>query len=181
LLFAVVIVNVERLQEYRTILLIVSINIFSISIGAEWFYQAIEEYKFITIRSIFVKITSLIAIFLFVNDANDYILYAIITVLSSSVGYLYNFVHIRKIVSIFKRHNIYKFRKHLKPIFVLSAMSLSVSIYANLDVVMLGILTGDKEVGLYTAANKMIRVVLAVVASLGTVLLPRMSYYIEIK
>jgi O-antigen/teichoic acid export membrane protein len=44
---------------------------------------------------------------------------------------------------------------------------------------MLGFLTSDTEVGLYIAANNLIKAILALVTSLGTVLLPRMSYYIE--
>lgn len=177
--FAVMILNVEQLEGYRNLLMIASINIFATSIGVEWFYQSIEEYKYITIRNVFVKIVSLIAIFLFINDENDFALYAMITVLSTSIGYLYNLFHIKKHIRLFKRQNDYNFRKHLKPVLLLFAMSLSVSIYVNLDKVMLGFLTSDTEVGLYTAANKMIRVILALVTSLGTVLLPRMSYYIE--
>ena len=179
ILFVFMISNVEQLEGYRNLLMIASLNIFATSIGVEWFYQSVEEYKYITIRNIFVKIVSLIAIFLFINDENDFALYAMITVLSTSIGYLYNFIHIKKHIRIFKRQNNYNFRKHLKPILLLFAMSLSVSIYVNLDKVMLGFLTSDAEVGLYTAANKMINVILALVTSLGTVLLPRMSYYIE--
>lgn len=177
--FAVVILNIEQLYSYRNLLLIVSMNIFSTSIGVEWFYQSIEEYKYITIRSIFVKIISLIAIFLFINDKNDFVIYAFITVLSTSLGYLYNFIHIRKYIKIFRRHKDYNFKRHLKPLLLLFSMSLSVSLYVNLDKVMLGFLSDDTAVGLYTAANKMVKVILALITSLGVVLLPRMSYYIE--
>ena len=81
ILFTFVILNVNQLNSYRKILIIASFNILTTSIGMEWFYQAIEEYKYITIRSIFVKLISLVAIFLFVRDEKDIINYALITVL----------------------------------------------------------------------------------------------------
>ena len=58
-------------------------------------------------------------------------------------------------------------------------MNLAVSVYANLDSVMLGFLAGERQVGLYSAAIKLVRIVLMVLASLGTVLLPRSSYYLK--
>lgn len=179
LIFGIIVINISELLDYKKLLLIVSINIFSTSIGVEWFYQAIEEYKYITIRSILIKIISLWLIFSFVNDSSDYFVYAIIVVFSISGGYIYNFFHINKHIKLLEKHDKYYFKKHLKPILILFAMSVSVSIYINLDKVMLGLMSGSIAVGLYTAANKMINVILALVTSLGTVLLPRMSYYVE--
>lgn len=178
-LFLVMIISIEQLDSYRKILLIASLNIFATSIGIEWFYQAIEEYRYITVRSISVKLISIFSIFIFVKDENDLINYVIITVLSTALGYFYNFIHLRKYIDLFAKRTDLNFDKHLKPILLLFAMSLSVSIYVNLDNVMLGFLSGDASVGLYTAANKLVKVILTLVTSLGTVLLPRMSYYIE--
>lgn len=179
IIFYLILFNSDTLINYKDILLILSINIISTSLGMEWFYQAIEEYKYITLRNIFVKIISLILIFTLIRDKGDYNLYAFILVISVSLSYLYNFFYSRTYVNIFKKYSNYNFKRHLKPIFLLFAMSISVSIYTNLDKVMLGIFTNDESVGYYTSANKMIKVVVSLVTSLGTVLLPRMSYYIE--
>jgi O-antigen/teichoic acid export membrane protein len=179
ILFYIILFNSNTLANYKDVLLILSINIISTSIGMEWFYQAIEEYKYITIRNIFVKIFSLILIFLLIKDQNDYNIYAFILVISVSLSYLYNFFYSRTYINILKKYSNYNFKRHIKPILLLFAMSISISIYTNLDKVMLGILTNDEAVGYYTSANKMIKVIVSLVTSLGTVLLPRMSYYIE--
>lgn len=179
ILFYVILFNSNTLANYKDVLLILSINIISTSIGMEWFYQAIEEYKYITIRNIFVKIFSLILIFILIKDQNDYNIYAFILVISVSLSYLYNFFYSRTYINILKKYSNYNFKRHVKPILLLFAMSISISIYTNLDKVMLGILTNDEAVGYYTSANKMIKVIVSLVTSLGTVLLPRMSYYIE--
>ncbi|WP_413305717.1 flippase [Bacillus sp. 1P10SD] len=178
-LFSITILNVGSLSNYKTLLVIMSINIITTCLGIEWFYQAIEEYRLITIRSVLVKFLSLIFVFALIKDDSDYILYGIILVLSVSLGYLYNFIHLNKYIKLFKRNSEYNFKKHIRPILVLFAMSLSISIYVELDKVMLGIIVGDESVGFYTAASKIVKVVLALVTSLGVVLLPRMSYYIE--
>ena len=59
------------------------------------------------------------------------------------------------------------------------AMSCATTIYTNLDTVMLGFMTTDAEVGYYNAAVKIKVILVSVVTSLGTVLLPRASYYIQ--
>jgi len=179
ILFYIILFNSAILINYKDILLILSINIVSTSIGIEWFYQAVEEYKYITLRNIFVKVVSLILIFLLIRDESDYNLYAFILVISVSLSYIYNFIHSRNYINLFKRYSSYDFKRHIKPILLLFAMSVSVSIYTNLDKVMLGILSGDEAVGYYTSANKMIKSIIVLVTSLGTVLLPRISYYIK--
>jgi len=177
--FAILITNLSIFDGYRALLLVLSINIVSTFIGVEWFYQSIEKYKYITVRSAIVKLVAVISIFIFVRDEKDFIIYGIITALSVSLGNLYNFFYLRKHITILHRIGNYNFRRHVKPILWLFAMSLSVSIYINLDLVMLGFISGDTSVGYYTAANKIIKVVLALITSVGAVLLPRMSYYVE--
>ncbi|MFD1772526.1 flippase [Paenibacillus rhizophilus] len=170
---------VSQLNEYKSLMIIISINILSVNIGMEWFYQAIEEYRYITLRSLFVKLFSLILVFIFIKEQDDYLLYGIFYVLSLSLGYFYNFVRATKYIDLFKKYKKYNFKKHLKPIMILFFMNLSVSVYINLDKVMLGFISGDKSVGLYTAANKIVSIIVLLITSLGAVMLPRMSYYIE--
>ena len=58
-------------------------------------------------------------------------------------------------------------------------MSCAVTIYTNLDSVMLGFMKTDADVGYYGAAVKIKSILVSIVTSLGTVLLPRASYYIQ--
>ena len=73
----------------------------------------------------------------------------------------------------------YNFRQHIKPISVFFAMSIATTIYTNMDNVMLGFIKGTTENGYYDAAVKIKNILVSFVSSLGTVLLPRVSYYIE--
>lgn len=58
-------------------------------------------------------------------------------------------------------------------------MSVATTIYTNLDNVMLGFMKTNEDVGYYTAAVKIKNILVSVVTSASTVLLPRASYYIE--
>ena len=146
--------------------------------GVNWLYQALEQYDYITARSVIFKFISMILMFLLVHQQSDYRIYAAITVLAAVGSNVLNFIRLRRFVTL-KRFKNYEFRKHLRPIFILFAQNVTVSIYTNLDTVMLGFMKNDEAVGLYTAAVKVKGILLSIVASLGSVLLPRMSYYVK--
>jgi O-antigen/teichoic acid export membrane protein len=177
ILFAVLQLN-DKLYAQRELIVLMSTVIIFTTIGIEWLYQALEEYLYITVRTIIFQILSMILLFTFVRSKEDYLIYAGLNVFSSVGSNIINFIHARKYISL-KRFKKYDFKKHLKPIFTIFGMNLAVSIYVNLDSVMLGLISGNAAVGIYSAAIKINKVVLAVVTSLGTVLLPRSSYYFQ--
>lgn len=162
----------------KPLYLIEGINIVLNMFGVNWIYQALEEYDYITFRSILFKAISVVLMFLFVHQEQDYRVYALITVMASVGANILNFIRLRSIIS-FKKYDHYNFRQHLKPIFILFAQSVTVSIYTNLDTVMLGVMKNTDEVGLYMAAVKVKTILVSAVSSLSGVLLPRMSYYVK--
>lgn len=167
--------NVSGFKELKTLILIMSTWILFNNIGFEWFYQGIENQVYITIRFIIIRLIVLILMFLFVKNSKDYIIYGIILVLMNSGSNVLNLINIKKYLS-FKNITLKKLdlKKHIKPVLIIFAASLSVSIYLQLDVVMLGNVN-DKIVAYYTVPNKLIRLVLVVITALGTVLVPRIT------
>ena len=174
LLFFIFIMFQNDLKN-KGLLLVMSSTILFTTIGVEWLYNALEEYAYITIRSIAIQFISLILLFIFVRTSNDFLNYAVLLVLSSVGSGLLNFFHARKFLN-YKRYKNYELAKHLKPLAIMYAMNITGTIYLNLDSVMLGYISGDVAVGLYTTAMKINKIVLAVVLSMGTVLLPRLSF-----
>lgn len=168
---------IPKLQAEKTLLYINALNIILSFIGVNWFYQALEQYDYITIRSLIFKVLSIIFMFILVKNQDDYIIYGAITVFAAAGSNILNFIRLHKFIS-FERQNDYEFKKHFKPIFVLFAQNIAVSVYTNLDVAMLGFMKGDAQVGLYSVAVKLKVILLSLVTSLGNVLLPRMSFYI---
>ena len=150
------------------------LNVFAVT----WLYNALEQYAYITVVNMAVKLLSLILMFLLVKNPDDYVLYGGITVLASSASYVFNFVYATRFITL-KKSGCYDFGRHLKPIFRFFAMSAAISVYTNLDVVMLRFMKGNTEVGYYNAAIKVKTILVTMITSLGTVLLPRLSYYIK--
>lgn len=176
--FFIAIAFVPRLQDERTLYLIVSISILFNSIGMEWLYKALEKYTYITIRSVIFKCTAVLAMFTMVHTKDDYIIYGGLSILASSMSNIFNLCHAHKYIGM-KPVGGYNLKRHWKPVVVFFAMSCATTIYTNLDTVMLGFMTTHTDVGYYNAAVKIKVILVSLVISLGTVLLPRASYYVE--
>lgn len=171
---------VPQIHSHLSVFYVLSLTILFTSIGVEWFYRAIEDFRFITIRAVAFRILAAIALFLFVRTENDLLVYAFVIVGSTVGNNIINFIHLKKFIFLERIdwHSL-QIWKHLIPSCRIFVFNLVVSIYVNLNVVMLGFISGDSAVGYYTAGNKMAHVVLSVVASLGVVMLPRCSNLIE--
>lgn len=169
---------VPKLQEDRILYVVVSFTIILTSIGMEWLYKALEQYTYITIRSIIFKFIALIAMFLLIHKQEDYVIYGGISIFAASASNVFNFVNAHKYIDM-KPVGNYNFRKHFKFIGTFFAMACATTVYTNMDTVMLGFMKTDEDVGYYHAAVRIKQLLVSIVTSLGTVLLPRVSYYIE--
>ena len=160
---------------------IVALNIVSVGLDTVWLFQGMEEFGRITLRDTCIKLLAIASIFLFIKRTEDIYLYALIMSLSPVVSAvsLLPFLHryIDKIC-IKEVHPFYDF----KSIIGLFIPTIAISVYAMLDKTMLGIFTTTKvENGYYEQATKLSKTALTVVTSLGTVMIPRISYYFEKK
>src|SRR5690606_28250751 len=73
----------------------------------------------------------------------------------------------------------YNLKRHIKPILVMATMNIAISVYVNLDIVMLGFLATNYAVGIYSVSIKLAKLSLAVVNSVGSILMARITYYIQ--
>lgn len=167
---------VPQINANISLFYILSSTILFTSLGVNWFYQAIEDFKFITIRAVIIRALAAACLFLFVKDISDLLIYGAVTVGSTVGNNLINFIHLRKYIHLPTikglKLNIFK---HLKPALHIFVLNLIISIYVQLNTIMLGFMDGDYAVGIYTAGNKIPHIILSLVTSMGAVLLPRCS------
>lgn len=147
------------------------------ALNIDWFYQGLEEYKYIALRSVVFKVISLVLLFTMVKTREDYINYALINVIALSGNNIINILNINKFTH-FSFSGL-EFKKHIRPICILLSIQVAVNIYVNLDTTMTGVLAGEVSVGFYSNAVKLNKIIVSVVTSVGTILLPRLSYHIE--
>ena len=159
---------------YSSIYLIQSINIIAAMIDISWLYMGLEDFKKTVTRNLVVKIIGVICIFIFVKDYTDIYLYTFINAMMVLIGNLVMWIYIPKTVLI-SRISIQDIKLHLLPSIQLFLPQVAIQIYSVLDKTMLGKLSNVSQVGIYEQSQKIIRMTLGLVTSLGLVMLPRMS------
>lgn len=112
-IFGVVLIFSPSLHPYTGLLIIYSLTIIFSTLGMEWVYTIYEDYFYITVRSIVMQIVSVVLMFIFVQDIDDFYYYAAINVFASVGGNIFNFFHVRKYIKLKLKFNKNIF-KHLK-------------------------------------------------------------------
>ena len=166
----------KKIENYRTLIIIQSFSIIFTTLGADWLNTAMEDFKYITIRSLIFQIFYLILLFIFIHKPDDYLKYAIISVISSNGYNIVNMFYRKKFCDIRFTFDI-NLKQHYLPIIFLFVMLLSQTIFNNVDITMLGIMKGDFEVGIYSTAHKISNIIAQLVTSVLWVILPRMSMF----
>lgn len=176
---AILCLTVPQIQVNIPLFLILSLTIFFTAIGCEWFYQGIEDFKYITIRGLIIKTVSVVLLFIFVKSKTDLLYYGCYTVLGVLGGNIFNFFRLRKYIH---RENIIfselHIKRHVKPVLKVFSFSVVTSIYLQLNTVLLGFLKNALAVGYFAAATKVMQMLLMMSSCLGSVMMPRASHLI---
>ncbi|MEG2410870.1 MAG: flippase [Erysipelotrichaceae bacterium] len=166
-------------SQYRMIYIIQIINILANAIEISWFYQGIEDFKKITIRNIFVKIVFVICLFVFIHSPQDLYLYVFLIVLSALLGNFIMWIYLpRYIKPLRQTKNVQPLQPfiHLRGTLSLFIPQITVYVYSLLDRTMLGLMTTNKSnVAFYDNAQRLIRIIVALLQSLGYVMMSRIS------
>ena len=170
-----------RHNQYSTLFLILNLELLTNIFDINWFFQGMERFKSVTMRNGLVKIISIIPIFLFVRTSGDLIPYTLIYAISNLIGSFSLWPFLSKYVEKIQIRSL-KISRHLKPTFLLFLPQAAAQVYTVLDTTMLGALIADKaEVGYYEQAQKMIHILLAIIISLSTVMMPKIASCISKK
>lgn len=176
-LLVILFVAWPHLHGYGVLIAIQSATLIGTTIGVEWLYTLSEDFGYITARTLVVQVLSAVLLFTLVKSPSDYMLYAGITVFSAVGANVFNFVRSRRYARI---RLVWGFdaRRHLVPMLVLFGNALASSIYINIDVTLLGVMRGDYEVGLYSVAVKIYKLVKQLLNAIVMVSIPRLSLYV---
>ena len=175
--FALAIAFVPRLHGLAALMCMFLVSTLLLSFGVEWFFQAMEEYEYITIRSVAFKVLSFIAMLLLVRADGDYLVYGAITAFVTCGNNVLNLIRLGGMVDLRTSAPLH-IRRHIKPLASFAAQSIATSIYLFFDSILLGMLSADNvQVGFYQLAAKLKGVCWSVINAIVGVLVPRLSYY----
>lgn len=176
LLYIITLYSVNQLNSDYIIFLVAGITLFTSPFNVDWYFAGIEEFQYITIRSLIIKTICIICLFLFVHNDKDLITYVFINSFSGCLNQFWNFIALHK-----KGINIKivtsGLKKHLKPLLLLFSSVIAVSLYTTLNILMLGFFSTYDQVSFYNQANHIAKAFLAVITSLSEIMVPKMSYY----
>lgn len=167
---------VPKFQNYKLLFLVMGSSIILQTMGVEWLYNALEQYTYITIRSLFFKTVSVFLTFLLIKNVNDYVIYGGITIFTQGASNILNFLNAKKYINT-KKYSNYEIKKHINPILIFFTSAIIITVYSQFDTLMLGFIKGDSEVGIYNAALKIKSLIISISYGITSVLIPRMTVY----
>ena len=171
-IFYVTLVLHGQYQEYYKILIL---EILAYAIDISWFFQGLEEFKKTVSRNLIIKILSIIAIFMFVKTKEDLYIYFVIYVLSVLLGNISLWFYLPKYLEKVKIKDLNIFR-HIKPTIILFIPQIAIQVYTILDKTMIGLIIENKsEVGFYEQAQKVVKMALSLITSMGLVMMSRVA------
>ncbi len=143
-------------------------------VNVDWCLMGLDQFKPIALRNTIVKLLAAAAVFIFVHKPEDLWIYAFVWSLSTFIGCVSCFLSLRGKVR-YVRVPWKEALTHLRPCAVLSISVIAVSVYRQMDKVMIGALSDMHQTGLYENAEKIILCLAGFISAIGTVMLPKIS------
>lgn len=162
-------------EKYNFIMIILAINVFAVAFDISFFFQGNEEFKKIVIRNVLIKVLSIVCIFAFVKTKNDLWIYTLIQSLSCFISNVSLWLYLPRMLKKVNKKELHPVR-HLGPTLTLFLPTIATSVYTTLDKTLIGIITqDDAENGNYEYAEKLVKMTMTILTSLGTVMVPKNS------
>ena len=172
-IYTAIVFFVPHFRVQALLYLITGLDIFLGILNFDWFFQGLEEYGYIALRGLVVKLITLSAVILLVRDSGDFRIYAAISVFSISGNYLLSLFRIIKKVTFPAQRPALK--KHIRNIMILLGSGIAVEIYMLADTTMLDIMCDANTVGNYNLSVRSISAIRALTLAVSAVFLPKMS------
>lgn len=162
-------------SKYSWVFVIQSVQIIATAFDISWLFDGVEDFKRTVVRNFLVKIISIILIFTFVKSTEDFDKYIWITVGSTLMGnltlwsYLHHYIIKIPIKSL-------KLSEHLVPILTLFIPQIASIVFMSINKILLGNISTISQAGYFENADKVIRILLALVSSIGVVVFPKVAH-----
>ncbi|HAT4143126.1 TPA: oligosaccharide flippase family protein [Clostridium perfringens] len=162
--------------EIYVVCMILTFNLLANIFYTEWVNEGLENYDFITIKTIIIRIVYVIFLFILVRSANNLKEYMILLVLSTFLNNIASYIYIRKRIPF--DFSELKLLKHIKPMFLVVILSNANVLYTQLDRYFIGEYINMDSVAYYTIAQNISNIINSLLLTVIYVTIPRMSNYI---
>ena len=167
---------VQNFRDNFVIFSLYSVVILSNFLSLDWLLQSFDDYYFSTIRNLIIRILSIIAVFIFIKNEDDYVIYMAINCITEMGTKISTLLYSRKNYARLRiRRSFLNFRDHIKSMFTLFSFRLVNGISSNLDKLMIGFMMAYANVGVYSAGVKFVLMLSPIVETVGIVLFPKIN------
>lgn len=173
-IYLVTISFLPQLYVHRELFYIGAFKLFFNLFLIEWLYRGLENFRYITICSLLLRFVYVIALFVLVNDEGDSLIYYLITVLLVVFTAFINILYSNKYVK-FRFAYISNVKFYIKPYICLGFYLILTSLYTTFNVIYLGFVSTQEEVGYYITALKLYTIILGMFTAFTNVMMPHMS------
>ena len=170
---SVAIFLIPKLYAYKEMMFIGVIRLLSNFLCIEWLFKGLEDFRYITLRSILVKSLFVVSVLVFIHHPEDYSVYYLLFSLTFLANAAVNLVYARRSVS-FSLKDL-RFRGLAGPFFLIGLYTVMASLYTSFNSIYLGFVSTETQVGYYGTAAKIYGMVIAMFTAFTSVMLPRMS------
>lgn len=171
LIYLALIMAIPKFRADIVLYLIQGLYLFFGLFSFDWYFHGTEDFKFIAIRSMIVKVVSFASIFLFVKTKSDFIIYALITVLALSASNLWSFFKLIRTCHIsFKALNL---KRHIRPLLIFFGSAAVFSVYSIVDSIILGFVTDETEVAIFSRSKMFVLLAVSLALAISDVFMAR--------
>ena len=171
IVYAILLFTVPVLQSQFPLFAVAGIQVVLGFLSIDWLFSGLEDFRIITIRSVTMRILTLIFLVWLVKQPTDVFNYLVLVVSGVILGHLLNVVYaLTKVKITLSNLNL---SRHFKPIFVIFLINICITMYTVFDTAWIGFLAVPASIGIYSSAIKLTKIGIPVVTALGTVLIPK--------
>jgi PST family polysaccharide transporter len=178
IILLVLVFNFDKFSNDKTIYLLSYGSVLGVVLLPTWFFQGMEQMKYITRITIVTRFVSILPIFFFVNSDSDYLLvpfyYSIGSILAGLIGLYYAYQKFNLSSNLKGKISIERILQCLKESLDFFVSRISLSIYTISNTFILGIVVGNTAVGYYVAAEKLYTALQSMYGPLNQALYPYM-------
>jgi O-antigen/teichoic acid export membrane protein len=173
IVYLLVAILVKSIRVHFDLVLVGIFTMYFSVFAVEWFYQGIEQFAYITKRTLIVRSLSIGLLFVFLKPGSKPVTYALIFAFITLINGIVNAVLLKKHIKFGLKNLTYK--KHIKPLVLIFSSTIAVSVYTLMDNMILGFMKGETAVGIYSTALKVVRIPFALIIAIGSVIVPQVS------
>lgn len=176
-LYVLFLIVFHKNDAYFYTCMVMGLNIVFNMFNVEWINEALENYDFIAIKTMSVKIIYNVLTICFVKTQADFLFYIYLTCGINFINNISSFIYIKKKIRLdFSDLNI---KKHIKPMFSVVVLANTYILYTWLDKNMINNNIGSTEAGYYGVAQKIMSMIDILLFTIVQVSMSRLTNYLE--